>query len=152
MVYYVKSTNKLGEFLTKIKSVSRPDKADGNWLDLIGFNSKNYYSFNKILERIGFIDTSGRSTPRWEAYQVPATSKKAMAEGIREGYSILWDAYPNALNESDDDLTKVFQVKLNVNEGTARRAYNTFLKLHHKLIQKQEAHKRELGSHLLPKS
>ena len=129
MTYYVMSTRKLSEFLEKIKSVSRPDKADGKWLDLIGFPSKNYYRFNKILERIGFIDSSGRSTSRWEAYQVPATSKKAMAEGIREGYDILWEAYPDAKNESGENLTKVFQVKLNVNEGTARRAYNTFLKL-----------------------
>jgi len=123
------STRKLGEFLEKLKSVSRPEKADGKWLDLIGFPPKNYYRFNKILERIGFVDASGRYTPRWEAYQVPATSRKAMAEGIREGYDILWEAYPEPKNESADNLTKVFQVKLNVNQGTARRAYNTYLKL-----------------------
>jgi hypothetical protein len=49
-----------------------------------------------------------------------------MTEGIREGYDILWQTYKEAQKESPENLIKVFQVKLNINEDTARRAYNTY--------------------------
>ena len=126
MGYYVIRTGKLKEFFEKIKKVARPGKADNKWLDSLDFQSKNYYQYLQVLERLGFVDSTRRPTARWEKYQVPSTSKEAMAEGLREGFDILWQTYPDTPNQSVESLAKVFQVKLNVNEATSRRANRTF--------------------------
>lgn len=126
MGYYAGRTGKLKEFFEKIKSVARPPKADNKWLTSLGFEAKNYYQYLQILERIGFVDSTRQSTKRWERYQVDATSKHAMTEGLREGFDILWQTYTDTPKQTKENLTKVFQVKLNVNEPTAQRAYTTF--------------------------
>ena len=126
MGYYVLRTGRLKEFFEKIKNVARPGKADNKWLASIDFEPKNYYQYLQVLERLGFVDSTRRPTVRWEKYQVPSTSKEAMAEGLREGFDILWQTYTDTPNQSDENLAKVFQVKLNINEKTSRRANSTF--------------------------
>ncbi|MCK4829265.1 DUF5343 domain-containing protein, partial [bacterium] len=127
MGYYTVRNGKLKEFFEKIKGVARPSKANNKWLDSLGYAPNNYYQYLQILERIGFVDSTRQPTERWERYQVGATSKYAMAEGLREGFDILWQTYTDTPKQNKDNLTKVFQVKLNVSKETASRAYKTFM-------------------------
>ena len=126
MSYYTNRPGRLKEFLEKLKAAARPPIANNKWLDTLGFASKSYYQYLQILEQIGFVDSSRNPTERWKEFQDDRTSKAAMAQGIHEGYSILWKTYKDAHSESADNLRKVFQVELNVNEETAGRAYRTF--------------------------
>lgn len=126
MSYYTLRPGRLKEFFEKIQDIARPPTASNKWLATIGFESKSYYQYLQILEQIKFVDASRKPTERWKEFQDVRTAESAMARGLREGYDILWKTYKEPYNESAENLTKVFQVELNVNEKTARRAYRTF--------------------------
>jgi len=126
MSYYTTRTGKLKAFFEKIKEVARPPTASVKWLDTIGFTGKTYYQYIQILEQLKFVDASRKPTERWKRFQDERTSKIAMANGIREGYNLLWNTYKEPHKESAENLRKIFQVQLNVNESTAGRAHRTF--------------------------
>ncbi|MCB2173479.1 DUF5343 domain-containing protein [archaeon] len=125
MSYYTRHYKKFKEFLEAIKTNPRPPTASTKWMDKIGFSGSNYYMFLQVLEKIGFVDSSRTPKERWKEYQDKATSGKAMAEGIKEGYDLLW-SISEPYNQSAEDIIRIFQVELNWERDEARRAYSTF--------------------------
>lgn len=126
MSYYTLNTGRFRSFLNDIKRVRRPRKVTQEWLLGLGYKSRNDRPFLKILEQIGFVNEKKIPTDRFRDYQNDITSKTIMAKSIMDGYSILYDIYPEAHNESSERLVNQFQLKLNVSEDTAKFAEVTF--------------------------
>lgn len=126
MSLYTLNTGRFRNFLLDIKRIRRPEKISLKWLKGLGYGSSADRSFLKILEQIGFIDEKKVPTDRFRDFQNDITSKTSMAQGIIEGYHILYEVYPEAHNEPPNRIVNQFQTQLNVSEATAKYAETTF--------------------------
>lgn len=103
------AAKRIGKFFSKIQSLSVPESATVNWLPTIGgFGSNKNRPLIKILKFIGFITNSNKPTDRWSIYRDKSQSKTVMAEGIKQGYSALFEEYPDAYQRNDNDLRNFF--------------------------------------------
>ena len=105
---YIKTTAKLKEFLQKIPSLGSPPSVSTRWLPKVGFKSANHRPIIRIMDFIGFIK-SNKPTERWRLYQVKTNSRHVLAEAIAEGYSELYNVYPDAHRRSDSELREFFK-------------------------------------------
>lgn len=125
---FVTTLGALSELFDKIlNDFAVPSAVTQAWLAQIGFKSKNHRRFIPILKFIGFIDSSGKPTPKWTSYLDKSKSGGVLAEGIKEGYASLFSTYTNAQNISDEELTNFFRVaNPNVRPNTISRIVSTF--------------------------
>ena len=123
---YVTVPKRLAAFLEKIKGVSIPETASMGWLKEIGFTSSSHQSFPKILQSIGFVDSSRKPTEKWRQFRDKSQSGKVIAAAIEEGYSKLFQVYPDAHLRNDDELVNFFRSHTKAGDRTVRRTANTF--------------------------
>ena len=122
---YIKTTAPLKEFLQKIPSLGSPASVSTRWLPKIGFKSANHRPIIRIIDFIGFIK-SNKPTDRWRSYQVKGNSRRALADGIKYGYSELFDVYPDAHLRSDAELKNYFQKHLSASDQVITATIGTF--------------------------
>lgn len=86
---------KLPALLGKIREVGLPAKATVQWLKTIGFTSSNDSSMLKVLEQIGFVDSSRVPGEPWQKYR-GGDYKRVLGNAIRSGYRELYETYSDA--------------------------------------------------------
>lgn len=107
--YIEDAAKRIGKFFSKIQSLNVPTSASTNWLPTIGgFGSNKDRPLIKILKFIGFITKSNKPTKRWRDYRDQSRSETVMADGIKQGYSALFEQYPDAYQRNDNDLRNFF--------------------------------------------
>lgn len=125
---YTTVPGKIPALMAKIKDVGVPSKVTINYLKTIGFTSSNDASLIGVLRLIGFIDASGTTTSRWQAYRGPK-GKTALGEAIKEGYSELYSVYPDAHARSNTELEQVFSMSSKAGKQTISKIVSTFKNL-----------------------
>ena len=121
------AAKRIGKFFSKIQSLSVPESASTNWLPKIGgFGSNKNRPLIKILKFIGFITKSNKPTDRWSIYRDENQSKRIMAEGIKQGYSALFEQYSDAHQRDDNDLRNFFKANTKVSAKTVTMMMDTF--------------------------
>lgn len=123
---YVKVQSKLTSFLEDVQRLGVPEKVSQNWLKTVGYTSSNDISIPRVLEYIGFIDSSRQPTDNWKKYRDKYSSGLVLATAIREGYDELYQVYPDAQLRNDEDLKNFFRARTETGEQTVRRTANTF--------------------------
>jgi Family of unknown function (DUF5343) len=66
---YTTVPGKLGDILSKIRSIGIPEKATTKWMKSIGFSSSNDNSLLAVLKFIDFCTSAGTPTDRWKNYR-----------------------------------------------------------------------------------
>lgn len=122
---YIRTTAKLKEFLQKIPTLGSPASVSTRWLPKIGFKSANHRPIIRILDFIGFIK-SNKPTDRWRSYQDQKNSPYVLAAAIAEGYSELFDVYPDAHRRSDAELKEFFQIHVSASDQAINSTIGTF--------------------------
>lgn len=125
---YTTVTGKIGPLLDKIKEVGVPDKVTRNWLESVGFKSKNDRSLITVIKYVDLVDTSGKPTPRWNQFR-GKDGGAVLAEGIKKGYSQLYSMYPTAHTQSDDNLSSFFSTKTSAGATAVSKTVTTFKNL-----------------------
>jgi hypothetical protein len=126
MSYYTLVPGKFREFLDAIKKVKPPEpRASQKWLESLGFKSTRHRGFINLLMQIEFLNSSRAPTQLYHDFRDVRTSKIAMAKGLKKGYSILWDTYPEPYKETSVNRVNVFIAK-GMSEDIAKRAETTF--------------------------
>ena len=121
------AAKRIGKFFSKIQSLSVPESATTKWLPNIGgFGSIKDRPLIKILKFIGFITNSNKPTDRWSIYRDENQSKRIMAEGIKQGYSALFEQYSDAHQRDDNDLRNFFKANTKVSAKTVTMMMDTF--------------------------
>ncbi len=123
---YMNSTRKVEDFFNKIQKMGIPDTITTKWLPSIGFKSTNDRPIVKIVKFIGFANSSGQPTTRWQSYRDQNQSKRIMAQGILEGYSELFEQYPDAYQRNDEDLKNYFRANSTAGEQVITYTLGTF--------------------------
>lgn len=122
---YINTTGKLQEFIEKISTIGVPDSANTQWLPTVGFGSTNHRPIIKIMKFIGFLD-GNTPTQRWKSFRDNTQATSVMAEGIRAGYSDLFQFYDNAHERSDEELKNFFKGKMTGGDQVISSTLSTF--------------------------
>ncbi len=123
---YAAVPSKLSTLLEKIQTVGVPTRADTSWLKTHGFKSSNDPSALRVLEFIGFIDLTKQPTDRWKNYRHKGKSNRVLGAAIKQGYSVLYEDFPEAHQSSDDDLENFFRVHSTAGDQAISRTVKTF--------------------------
>lgn len=119
---------KIKPLLGKIREVGVPQKATVQWLKTIGFKSSNDPSLLTALRFIGFIDASSVPTDTWKQYR-GANHAKVLAGAIREGYSALYQIYPDAHTRTASEIEHVISTSSNAGKQAITKTVKTFQNL-----------------------
>lgn len=122
---YTTVPGKIQALLNKIREVGVPQKASSQWLKSLGFKSSNDASLIGVLKFIGFIDSSGSPSPKWNLYR-GTNHRKVLGDAIREGYSDLFAVYPDANQQSQSDLDHVFSTSSSSGKQVIVKKISTF--------------------------
>lgn len=121
-----RSYEKLGTLFGTIQEVTPPSSATVTWLKSIGFKSSYDESMLHVLDCIGFRDSSKKPTDLWHSYLDASKSRKVLAQGLKQGYAILFESYRDANARGDDVLKNLIKPKLKVGDEEASAIVTTF--------------------------
>lgn len=128
---YTTVTGKLPIVFDKIATMGIPKTpVDSKWLALIGLTKPNDKTLLNVLKGLGFIGDDGMPTARWVDYRDAAKRTSVMEEAIKDAYSDLYEAYPEAHKQLDDDLINFFKNRQSPDGsagGVAERTASTTL-------------------------
>ena len=88
----VVAPQKFEGFLKEIEDLKVPERANIAWLKSVGYTSSNDQAFLRVLQFIGFLDSSRKPTGKWELFRDKDTSRQVLADAIMKGYSALYFA------------------------------------------------------------
>jgi len=126
MVYpTVLKTGALKEIFGRIKSTGTPAKFSAQHLKSLGFTSSNDVAILSALKFVGFLDGSGKPTEKYTNYK-GKDGAKILADGVRMGYSELFELYPDAEQKDEESLTHFFATKTDVGESSRKTMIATF--------------------------
>ena len=122
---YADAAKRLESFFSKIQESGVPDAVDNKWLDSIGFKGRSG-QIKRILKYVHFVTDEDRPTKRWQDYRDTGQSKKVMTEGVKQGYSALFEQYSDAHQRGDGDLRNFFKANSKVGSTTVAKMIATF--------------------------
>ena len=125
---YTTVPGKIETLLAKIQEVGVPEKATHQWLKTVGFMSSNDRSLVSILKALGFIDSTGKPTPRWSEYR-GANHKHVLGHAVRDGFADLFKVYADADKRSQSDLEHVFRTSSSAGKQVIAKTTSTFKSL-----------------------
>jgi len=126
---YTPSPKNVKEFFKTIQGVGTPAKVDIAYLKTIGFSSSNDRYLVGMSKSLGFVDTAGKPTPRWDDFRDKVKAPKVMADTIKTTYADLYSTYPDAEKRNDDTLQNYFATTSRVATSVARHMVRTFRNL-----------------------
>lgn len=99
---FMNAYGSIPKILTKIQEAKTPERFTQDFLGTkLGFPGGSPKAFVPLAKRIGLLASDGSPTDLYKRFRNPASSKSAMAEAIRSGYSDLY-----ARNEYAHNLEK----------------------------------------------
>lgn len=126
---YTPNPKNVKEFFKTIQGIGTPTKVDIAYLPTIGFKSANDRYLVGLSKSLGFVDTTGKATPRWSDFRDRAKAPKVMADAIKTAYADLYSTYPDAEKRDDATLTNYFASTSGVAASVAKLMVNTFKNL-----------------------
>lgn len=122
---YTTVVGKLTDFFEKIRDTGIPSKANRQWLESLGYKSKNDRTMRPILKALSFVDDSYVPQDRWKQYR-GNKHKSIMAQAIKEGYAELFQMYPDACGRSDTELEHFFSTRTTGGKQVITKMVGTF--------------------------
>ena len=99
---YVAQPGSIVKIFEKVRHAQTPERFTGDFLQTkLGFHGGNYKQFIPLAKKLGFLGSDGRPTDIYKSFRNNATTKTAMAQALRAGYSELFER-----NEHADALNK----------------------------------------------
>lgn len=120
---------RLPEIFARIKTAGTPPKFHNEFLkSTLGFTSSNDRAVISILRKLGFIDSNGQPTQRYNDYK-GHEGGRAVAKGLREGWPGLFMADQRIYTKNTEEISKRVVTLTGANEKMSNRIASTFVKL-----------------------
>lgn len=123
---YILVPGRLKDFLAHIQSAGVPPKLTVAYLEKVGFKSKNDRRIIGVLKHIGFVESNGVPTDRWQQYRNKARAAKILGSALREAYPDLFNTYPDAATRDNDTLRNYFSAHTKVGDRALSGMVQTF--------------------------
>lgn len=122
---YAGAPKRIGTVFERIAKTGVPPKVDQKWLEGQGFTSSTDRSMLRILRHLGFIDANGAPSELWRDYR-GADPKGTLGRAIRQGYSRLYETFPDADRNPNEQLTQFVRSDSGLDDEVAAKAVGTF--------------------------
>jgi hypothetical protein len=123
---YLASYKNVGLLFEKIKAAKAPEAFTQKFLhDTLGLKSKGDRALIALLKSLGFIENSGKPTPRYAALKNDKIAGIEIARGIREAYAPLFAANEDAHELATPDLKGLVAQVSGADSGTASKILGT---------------------------
>ena len=122
----VHKVGSLRKFLKDIQTAGEPAKVTIDFLESLGFKSKNDRSIVTVLRFLSLTDQEGKPTENYSQYRNRQLSGTVMADCVRKAYSELFATFPDAHNRDSEALRNFFSTKMKGGEGVLVDTVNTF--------------------------
>jgi hypothetical protein len=123
---YVANPARAKALIQQLQDVGVPAKVTTNYLESLGYKSKNDRTFLGLLRAIGFIDASGVPTDVWRQYRNKSNAKVVIATALRTTYKDLFATYADAYRRDNEALRNFFSSHTSVGESALRFMVATF--------------------------
>jgi hypothetical protein len=123
---YAFKVSSLRDFLKKIPELGPPTKITVEYLESLGYKSKNDRAIIGVLKFIGFLDQSGVPNEKYRLSRDKGKSRSVMAEALRQSYSELFAIFPDAQNKDNEALKNFFSTRMSVSGDVIADVANTF--------------------------
>lgn len=124
---YLASIKNLPAMLEKIKTAGAPPKFTYEFLKTnLGFASSSDRNIIAILKKLGFLTADGTPTARYNEFRDTTRSGRAVAAGLREGWSDIFLSDQTANARSSGELTGIFKSVTGKHEAVAQKMAATF--------------------------
>lgn len=88
---YMTVPGTLSKILEKIKTAATPENFNHDFLsNTLGFKGGNYRTFIPWAKKIGLVNSDGTPSALYKQFRNPSTSKAALGEALKKGYSALF--------------------------------------------------------------
>ncbi len=122
----VTTVKTIKRFFPHIQSAGVPKKVTLDYLESVGFKSKNDRPIIGVLKHLGLISQDGVPTKRWAEYRNTGIARKVLGKTIVEGYTELFNTYPDAPRRDREALMNFFRTKTGLAERTVNAITDTF--------------------------
>jgi len=123
---YTSVPNSLRQFLKGVPNRGVPAKVDTAHLKSIGLKETNDKSIITVLKFVGLLNGDGSPNEAYKGFRDKNKGPALLAEGIRRAYKELFDTYPDAYSQTDDNLRNFFGAKTSVGKKAISYIISTF--------------------------
>ena len=103
---YMLAYGRLRKMLEKIREARRPDRFTMDFLKtILGFRSSSDRPVIPFLKKMGFLDSGGVPTLLYDKFRNEATSGVAVAQGMKNAFSELFDRSEYVYEKSNKEIT-----------------------------------------------
>ncbi len=123
---YLPSYKNVGMLFEKIKTAKVPDAFTQKFLyDTIGLKAAGDRPLINLLKNLGFLDGSGKPTPRYSSLKNEKIAGIEIARGIKEAYAPLFEANESAHALTANDLKGLVAQVSGADTGTTGKILGT---------------------------
>jgi hypothetical protein len=123
---YTLKVSSLKDFFDNIPSIGTPERITIDFIESLGYKSKNDRAIVTILKFLGFADSDGAPTEVWLSHRDTSKSKAILAQALRRAYSELFMIYPDAQDKETEALRNFFSRSVTAGEPVLAATVNTF--------------------------
>jgi hypothetical protein len=124
---YLQTVKKVPDYLEKVKAAQTPPRFTHEFLKSnLGFGSSTDRPFISILKKLGFLSSDGTPMSRYNEFRSENTSGRALATGLREGWSEVFLSNQKAHELSTTELKGIIKSVTGKGEKVAERMATTF--------------------------
>lgn len=128
-IKYSTVPGKIKTLFKKIRTTGVPPTVDKKWLGSIGLTKSSDASLLSILKFLKFVDDSGKPMEIWNECRSSNKSKSVIGKVVRKAYSGLFNTYPNAHVQSEEDVKNYMLSRTGKSERVIELMYQTFSNL-----------------------
>jgi hypothetical protein len=127
---YLQSAKNVPQVFDQMIKGTAPQVFNSEYLSSVGFASSNDRAFPPLLKALGFLDDSGRPTPRYHAYRAGGDEAKAvLGEALLETYDELFHVNANPTEKDRPAIEGKFKSTHNATDRVAEQQAITFFAL-----------------------
>jgi uncharacterized protein DUF5343 len=123
---YTSVPNSLRQFLKGVPSRGVPAKVDPAHLKSIGLKEENDQTIIRVLKFVGLLNSDGSPTDAYKGFRDKGKGATLLAKEIGRAYRELFDTYPDAYSQTDENLRNFFSAKTSVGAKAISFMVGTF--------------------------
>lgn len=123
---YTSVPNSLRKFLRGVPNRGVPSKVDTNHLKSIGLKEQNDSSIIRVLKFVGLLNGDGSPSDAYRGFRDKGKGPVLLAKEIRQAYKELFETYPEAYSETDENLRNFFTGKTSLGKAAISFIVGTF--------------------------
>jgi len=124
---YMMQMGNIPPILDRIQEAGTPPKFTHEFLkNSLGFRGSGDRGVVKVLKQLGFLSADSVPTSRYNDFRSKTSAGRALAAGLREGWSDIFLADQKAYEKTASELAQIFKGVTGAGDASAKKMAQTF--------------------------